>query len=160
MLKVTFDTTEKPNSPAVQLALRTGWHVAYVTVSVREAAGTDFEVELKSLNQVVESGVWGESKWGLALWSGSDEGVRLEEILKIIADGSFPPDRSNLSEGQKHQLRDAMILSAHAREHRDVFVTADQKAFVKGGKKEKLESLVVTRILSSSQFVQEFSQIS
>ncbi len=160
MRKVTFDTTEKPNSPAVQLALRTGWHVAYVTVSVREAAGTDFEVELKSLNHVVESGVWDESEWDQALWSGDDEGLRFEEILKIITDGSFPRDRSNLSEGQKHQLRDAMILSAHARECREVFVTEDQKAFVKGGRKEKLESLAATRILSSSQFVQEFSQIS
>ena len=158
MRKVTFDTTERPDSPAVQFALRTGWHVAYVSVSVREAAGTDFEVDLKPLNQIVESGVWGESRWGQALWSGGSEALKLEEILNIIANGSFPRDRSNLSDGQRHQLRDAMILSAHARDRRDVFVTGDQKAFIKGDRREKLEAVALTRILSAIQFIEEFGE--
>lgn len=73
---------------------------------------------------------------------------RLEAILGIVSNGSFPPPggRENLSNGQRRQLRDAMILEAHARESRDIFVTEDRKGFIANGKRGRLENLCRTRI--------------
>jgi hypothetical protein len=59
--------------------------------------------------------------------AGDDSPPRLEAILAIVSAGSFPKpgQRVSLTHGERRQLRDAMILEAHAREGRDVFVTND-----------------------------------
>jgi hypothetical protein len=82
-------------------------------------------------------------------------------ILAIISDGSYPPSgkRDNLTRGQHHQLRDAMILEAHVREGRDIFVTTDTTGFIKHGRREKLEALCSTQIMTVEEFCDYVSTV-
>jgi hypothetical protein len=57
-----------------------------------------------------------------------------------------------LTPGQHNQLRDALILEAHVREKRDIFVTTDTRAFVKHGRRARLEALCSTRIMTVDEF--------
>jgi hypothetical protein len=163
MLKVTFDTNVVPVKHAERKALESALagkrvDIQVVTVTERELKGTSIAMEFKSL---AETMVWDESLWDQAVWAekatpGSPNPVDLEVILKIISNGSFPNPgaRSSLSEGQKRQLRDAMILEAHARERRAVLVSNDARAFGRPGEplRMKLVALLDTRIMSLSEF--------
>jgi hypothetical protein len=155
MPTVTFDSTTKPDEPIVLKAVDAGCYVTFTSVSVRESRGTDFEVSLSAHGRVPELGVWDESSWDDARWADEPSSGRLEGILAVVSSGSFPKDRSQLTEGQSHQLRDAMILEAHAAAHRDIFVTADARAFIRNGRREQLEALLQTRILDPTEFEAE-----
>ena len=155
MRTVTFDSTAKPGDSVVLKAVGAGWHVAFASVSMREARGADFEVALRAHDRVPEAGVWDESSWNEARFADEPSSERLEKILAIISNGSFPRKRSELNEGQLHQLRDAMILEAHSAAARTVFVTADMKGFIKHGRREELQALLATRILSPAEFESE-----
>lgn len=76
------------------------------------------------LKVVRETAVFGESRWGEALFGGDADGDRYEQLLALLSSGGFPKpgQRDHLTEGQKHLQRDAMILAAHSREGR--FLTA------------------------------------
>lgn len=152
MKKVTFDSTVKPDTPLVLKAIELGWHVAFVTVSAREAKGTDFEISIKKHDLVPELGVWDEGEWDKMRWADESSSERLETIILIISDGSFPKKRNNLNEGELHQLRDALILEAHIAAKRDVFVSNDMKAFINSDKRSKLEAFLKTRILTHAEF--------
>ncbi len=141
----------------------------------REQEGTSFATATIGVDEILETMVWDESLWDRSVWDrppvteamvigesriGSsgigDEGrTRLEAILGVIGSGAFPPrgKRDALNDGERRQLRDAMILDAHAREGRDVFVTKDEKAYVKHGRRETLEALCSTRIMTVDQFL-------
>jgi hypothetical protein len=145
--------------------------LACVTVSERErGAGLDVK-----LGAVPETMVWGESRWGEATWGGPiselfvlDESLLdggavlaaeghvdvLESALTIISNGSFPArgERDSLSEGQRRQLRDAMIFEAHVRHRRHALVTDDARGFIKDGRRPKLERLGQTRIVTFAEF--------
>ena len=152
MKTVTFDSTEKPTDSIVVTARECGWDVAFVTVTYREVENTDFYVDLKKFGKVSEIAVWDESKWDEARWANEISSNMLSHILSIISNGSFPKTRSQLTDGQLHQLRDAMILEAHANAQREVFVTGDIKAYIKNSRRENLQDLLNTRIVSSSEF--------
>ena len=84
---------------------------------------------------------------------GNDDDVDLFEASVVAAgNGSFPRagQRDDLTDGQRRQLRDAMIFTAHVRERRHVVVSDDQKAYVKHSKRERLESLGTTKIRTSA----------
>lgn len=143
--------------------------VCTVTVNRRERGGP------RTGTEVAEPFVWDESPWGDGAWSSEEtvaemfvldetplgDGVlagaadvsRFEAILRIISSGSFPRpgERAGLTAPQWRQLRDAMSLEAHAREGRDVFVTADRKGFVSHGRRETLERLCRTRIVTPDE---------
>lgn len=133
---------------------------------------------------IVEIGVWGESRWGSFVWSsesvpetltlgesrlgaaalGSAKSpARFEAILAIIGSGSFPKSgqRDSITHGQRKQLRDAMILEAHARERRDVLVTNDRRAFIGPdyGKRAMLEDLCATKIRTVDEFCREIATL-
>lgn len=115
-------------------------------------------VYAESPTAVYETAVLGEWQLGMAVL-GSDESLtRYESILRVIGSGSFPAPgkRENLSDGEKHQQRDAMILEAHTRDGRDVLVSDDEKAFIgkDGTKRPKLEALCATRIMTVDEFCQ------
>jgi hypothetical protein len=76
----------------------------------------------------------------------------LESILAIISKGSFPKNREMLSAGERRQLCDAMIFEAHVRNCRDIFVTCDERAFVRDGRRQVLEEQFKTRILTRAEF--------
>jgi hypothetical protein len=133
-------------------AIDAGWDVAFASVSVREADGTNFDVSL-----LPELGVWNESSWDDARWADEPSSERLERILAIVSNGSFPKNPGRLTDGQAQQLRDAMILEAHVAAQRQVFVTDDRKAFIKRGRREQLEALLQTRILTPPEFEAELA---
>lgn len=88
--KVTFDTNAKPTDRVVEAAIAAGCYVTYASVSLREAGDTDFEVELKKYDRVPELAVWDESDWNEARWADEPSSERLENILNVISNGSFP----------------------------------------------------------------------
>ena len=47
-----------------------------------------------------------------------------------------------------------MMLLAHVRAHRDLFVSNDIRAFLDHGRRDKLESLLGTRIMTAPEFLQ------
>ena len=142
---VTFDTTVDPDGQVVHLARAMGFNLAVVSVTNREVEGSSFEVTLKSVDEIPETGVWDESRFGDdSVWGDEVDGKRLEQILAIITSGSSPTE---------HQLRDAMIFQTHVRKSRDVFVTDDKKAFVNHGRRQLFEREFQTRILTSAEFI-------
>jgi hypothetical protein len=167
-LRVTLDTNTRDHRQRIEQACDgLDVELAYTTVTERETEGA-------TSASVVETGVWGESEWGRFIWGSpvrevavleewrlgeavlrsDDDAVLLERILDVIANRGFPApgNRDNLGVGQRRQLRDAMILEAHAREGRDVLVTEDVKGFIRGGRREQLEALCRTRILTVDEF--------
>ena len=58
---VTFDTNVFPTDGLAAQARALGLEVAVISVSAREAEGSSVEDEIRSLEQVLETGVWGES---------------------------------------------------------------------------------------------------
>jgi hypothetical protein len=62
--------------------------------------------------------VLGESRLGFAALGPQEVADTFERLLQIISNGSFPERdrRSNLTPGERRQLRGAMILSTHIRD--------------------------------------------
>ena len=151
---VTLDTNVFPAEKLVQRSEKLGLEVAVISVTNREARKSSLIEEISALKEILEPMVWGESNWGRAYWGDRNTGELLEHILHILSNGSFPPlgARDSLSKGQKHSLRDAMILFTHVREGRDVLVTNDVKGFISHGRREMIESEFNTRIVSSKEF--------
>jgi hypothetical protein len=112
---------------------------------------------------IPETMVLDQSMLGFAVLGDDDAPARFEQILRIISDGSFPKlgRRDNLTEGETHQLRDAMVLEAHARERRDVLISGDRTAFIgkDGVKRTKLEALCNTRILTVDEFCENVASL-
>jgi hypothetical protein len=128
----------------------------FVVVSV-----TDREVGsgLSAFGQVVEAGVLGESLWGKAVWPDSADSDCLEQVLAIVSARSFPQRglRGSLTAGQRRQLRDAMIFCAHVRAGRHIFVTNDKRGFIRDGRRQQLEQMFATRIMTREEFEGEFA---
>ena len=154
MNSVTFDTNVFPAEALVARARRLGLTVAAVTVSRREAEGSSLEEEVSALESVLETGVWGESRWGQAVWGGSSDSGRLERVLALLSNGSFPPPgrRDHLSNGERRQLRDAMILCAHLRAGRDLLVSNDRRAFVADRRRQAIEAEFGTHVMTVQEF--------
>jgi len=128
------------------------------SVTEREVEGTRFTVHLNQVGKVLETGVYGEARFGQAVYASEQSAETLEQILRIISNNAFPSSRSKLSEGQMHQFRDALILEAHIRDGRDIFVTGDAKAFIGHGRREELRKALGVRILTRPEFVAACAQ--
>lgn len=181
MLLITLDTNLIDADQVDELSKRlegTPHEFAFISVTERERG---FEIGFAG-RKVVETMVWGESPWG-SLWGGSkpapfvigesspapddapsgrydvlgdDVDVDVfEASLVVIGNGSFPSqgEREELTDGQRRQLRDAMIFTAHVREGRHVLVSNDQRAYVNHGKRERLERLGSTKIRTSAELI-------
>ncbi len=178
MLKITFDTNVLPIEDLNSLVKDKLVELSVVSVTSRELEKHSLAVELKKLNEITETAVWDESKWGQVIYEtavvgesrlgesvvGSNKDVDVfEKLLEIISSGSFPKPgkRSNLSDGERRQLRDAMILTAHIREGRDIFVTEDIKGFIGRNNeiKRRIESLFKTKIMRKKEFIAYLSKI-
>lgn len=125
--------------------------LTHVSVTEREIEGTDFTL----LGQrIVETGVWGESRYGQSLYGDAATATLFEQILRAMSEGAFPRNRDNLSVGHQHQMRDAMILATHARSGGNIFVTNETRAF--GAKdsprRKQLEQLCSTQIMNLNDF--------
>lgn len=169
-LLVTIDTNQLDDHRIRRLRalLYLPHELAFVTVTGRERGEVRWNI-----GSIPESLVWGESRWGEAVWGrpipeawvlgesplgaavlgGEDHVDVLETALVVITDGSFPHSgkRDALTGGQLRQLRDAMIFEAHVRERRHLLVTEDAKGFISRGRRAKLEALGRTRILTPDE---------
>ena len=107
MITITFDTNVFPSGVLVARAERLGIIVASISVSQRESEGSSLEEEVRALETVLETVVWGESKWGQAVWSSRTDAERFEHVLGLLSNQSFPKpgQRDQLSDGQRRQLR-------------------------------------------------------
>jgi len=159
VVSVTLDTNILPADDLIAAVARDDFELAVVSVTDREVSASAALTAPLSVRRVPEALVWGESNWGDALWAGSADADCLERVLDIIGDGSFPSPnrRNNLTNGQRRQLRDAMIFCAHVKARRDIFVTDDTKGFIRGGRRQQLEEAFGTRIMTRDQFVSEFT---
>ena len=177
MLLVTLDTNAsdaviRQRMMDACLGLGVEANFAHTTVTDRETEDTSFATANAA---ILETGLWDESRWDKAVWAGDTvresfvigesrlgEGVLgsddasdfLERILDTIGNGSFPRpgQRENLTDSQRRQRRDAMVLEAHHREGRDVLITLDVKGFIRRGRREALERLCCTRIATVDEF--------
>ena len=153
MATVTFDTNILIADPGlVEVARKAGCEIAVTSTVARELERSDISVI--DFEMVLETGVWSESRWGQAGWGSDANAERLESILNIISPGFPPPSsRDHLSRRQQHLLRDAMILAAHVRERRDMFVTNDGD-FVRPARRKALKVLLDTRIMTAEEFLE------
>jgi len=105
--------------------------------------------------RIADMFVLGDSQIGTMVLASEMGADLLEQILRIISNGSFPKPgfRHHLTRGQRHQFRDALILASHVRERRDIFVSDDKRAFVNKGRREKLEDILGTRIMTAAEFL-------
>ena len=159
MPTVTLDTNVLPVDDLRAALEPRGFSFAVVSVSARETRGAWIAASVTPLTSIPENAVWDETEYGVGLYDAGGKDVQcLAASLTIISDGSFPaPDRrGSLSPGQRRQLRDAMILCAHVRERRNIFVTNDERGFVKRGRRERLQAAFDTRIMTREEFVTEF----
>lgn len=177
VLRVTLDTNVVNQEGSLIEAACAGRDVeiAHTTVTDREQEGTIFAA---APAVVLEPGVWHESRWDRFVWGdrripripetlvlnesrlgeavlgGDGAPPFFEAILDIISNGRFPPPgmRDGLTKKERRRFRDAMILEAHTRERRDVFVTNDRKDFIRDNRREQLKALCSTRILTVAEF--------
>lgn len=171
-LKLTIDTTSVDDADLRDAADAAGAELAVFAVTRREVAGTRFAEHVRVISVLPEQsmfvdGLFVDGFWSERFWvSGPKVAYRqrsglevvgdpFEEVLAVISSGSFPRPgmRIGLAEGQQHQFRDAMILSLHTQHRRDVFVSADRRAYFKHGKREALESMLGTRIRDPAEAI-------
>jgi hypothetical protein len=155
MKTVTVDTNTVDDPRVVEAARLAGFDLVRTTVTDREMESFGIQTALPQHTPVYEPFVLGESRLGFAVLGSEAVSETFERLLRVISNGSFPPRdrRSNLSRGERRQLRDAMILSAHIREGRQLFVTNDVKGFVQGGRREVLEREFGTKIMTAEEFL-------
>ena len=158
-MKITFDTNIAERVDLVQAAQSAGFQVFITSVTPRELLPSNIKAVVTDL--VPEIIVLDESSFGAVLASARD-GEVFEESLKIISNGSFPPKgkRDNLSDGERRQQRDAMIFTAHVSKSYDIFVSDDERAFVRDGRRERLEKLGECQVMTSKEFLLKYGNAS
>jgi hypothetical protein len=109
--------------------------VATTTVTAREVEGTAWASKAAQLRVIPEVMVLGRSPLGVAVLGSDADKFYYEGLLALLSGGGFPKPgkRDALTDGNKHLQHDAMILAAHAREGRDIFVSNDTKAIGRAG---------------------------
>ncbi len=159
VLRVTIDTNLLEQKGVADTAARLGFDSCIVSATRRETEGSSLESTAASHETIPEVAVWGETRWDEGSWGDEGSGACFERALVIISGGAFPrPEcRAQLTRGQKRQLRDAMIFCSHVRDNRDIFISDDRKGFVNDGRRATLETEFKTRILTSGEFLAEFS---
>lgn len=122
------------------------------SVTERERPGSVRDMSHAPILLVPETAVFDETSWGEGVWAAEND--PLEDILDVISNGSFPKvaQRDLLTVAQRNQLRDAMILAGHVRAGADILVSDDRRAFIKHGRREKLEARFATRIMTLNEF--------
>src|SRR5262249_4808204 len=136
----------------IEAAKQAGFDIVRTTVTDRELEASGIQTALPAHQPLYKPFVLGESRLGFAVLGSDADADIFENLLQIISNGSFPAKnrRSNLSAGE---LRDAMILSTHIRQRREIFVTNDAKGFIQGGCRERLQSEFGAQIMTADEFL-------
>lgn len=155
MKSVTVDTNSVDDFRVVEAARQAGFAIVRTTVTDREIEASGIIPVLPAHQPLYEPLVLGEGRLGFAVMGSDADGDMLGGILQIISNGSFPAKnrRSNLSAGERRQLRDAIILLTHLRERGEIFVTNDTKGFIQGGRRERLQSEFGAKIMTADEFL-------
>ena len=159
-MRVVFDTGAA-DERLLATARAAGLDVSFVSVSAREAADSSFAAIVNSEGSIPEAGIYGESQFDSAIFASDADSACVEQVLKIISSGAFPLPgaRDELPEGQRHQLRDALIFCGCVRDGFELFVTTDKKGFINSGRRERLESDYKTRIMTPEEFLRRFGAL-
>lgn len=153
MEAVTVDTNIFPIADIENLALKAGYMLEVISVTNRELEATDLSETAGKLTETLETLHFGEGAWGRAVWGSITDAEHFEAILHIISSGGYPKDRENVTPKQKNQRRDALILQAHIRSGKTIFISNDERGFVKHGKREKLETMFDVTIFTRLEFI-------
>src|SRR5437667_9725651 len=100
MSKLTLDTNVVDDTALITVARRLGCDLVVVSVTEREMEGSSYSVHLGPFDKVVEVAVWGEARWGNAVYASNESSKMLDQILQIISNDSFPKSRAKLSDGE------------------------------------------------------------
>jgi hypothetical protein len=151
---VTLDTNVFPAEALVARAGEAGLVVAAVTVTHREVEGSTLEEEAAALETVLETAVFGESRFEEAVCGSEADERCLDQALALLSNRSFPRqgNREALTNGQLRQLRDAMILCAHIRSGRDLLVSNDRRGFVSEGRREAIAGIFGVPVMTVPEF--------
>ena len=156
MLTITLDTGTLKLMDALAILDGLEVDIASTTVTAREVEGTAWAAKVGQLPALQESWVLGESVLGAAVWGNEGDSDRFEQLLLLLSGRGFPKPgkRSTLTDGERHLLRDAAILSTHAREGRDLFVSDDTKAIGRPGSelRARLLSAFGIRAMTLAEF--------
>ena len=157
MMTVTLDTNTVDDACLIEAARLAGFAVVQTTVTDRELESSGVHSALAAGERLHEPFVLGESRLGFAVLESESGATTFEELLFVISNGSFPARgrRSSLSPGERRQLRDAMILSTHIREGRNIFVTNDVKGFIQAGRRELLEREFGIQVMTAVEFLKK-----
>jgi hypothetical protein len=159
-LKVTLDTGCSEDPVLVEALRQLGADVAITSTTASEINGSSFSDVFHGLDRKTGPGGWGLN-WG-ECWGGGNSvdyldrdgvphhGNPFVEILEVISNGGvkLPKDWDTLTKRQCNLIHDAMILSTHVQHQRDLFVTDDYRAFVNADRRETLERMFPTKILT------------
>ncbi len=152
-IRMTIDSTyfdqHEPTIQAIADEAGVLIEIAATTVSEREKG-----VPSRTAVRLQEVFVIGESAFGVGVLGSEQSASMYDAILGIISNNSFPtPDeRELLPKGYQRQVRDAMVLEAHGRAGRDIFITGDATGFIGWGRRERLEALCSTKIMTLEEF--------
>jgi hypothetical protein len=157
-MRITLDTGVLPADALLAAVKGRNFDFAVVSVTVAETQSTSFVATLKPLGEVDQNVAFGAGVYGAHTYGGTPDKECLRKALEVISNGAFadPEPSDKLTDGERSQQHDAIILCTHVRDQRDVLVTTDQKAFIKGERRERLESLFHTRIMTPDEFIATF----
>jgi hypothetical protein len=148
-MKVTLDTGVLDASGVKRVEEAAGGlpiEFSHTTVSERESENYSGFLIPSPSTRILETAVFGEARFGSAVFGSEDSEKLLRAILKVIASGNKP---------KPSQLRDALILLDHVRDGHDILVTTDVKAFIAkkdGFKRKELQELCQTQIMTIDEF--------
>lgn len=152
MESVTIDTNIFPLDSLQHLAEEAGFVLEVSSVTNRELEGTDLSDSAQSLGETLETFHFGEGSWGRMVFGSIEDASDFEKILRIISSGSHPKNRENLTPAQLNQRRDALILQSHIRSGKKVFVSNDERGFIKNGRRELFEKAFPIKIFNQAEF--------
>ena len=152
-VRVTLDTNVLPIADLRAASTGLDLEFAVITVTSRELENTRRAEGLREIEVAIpETLIFGEGRWGEAAFASAETRDRLPAILGILSNGAWPFPEP-LSSRQRNLLRDALILEAHVRDGRDVLVSNDERAFIRDGRRQAIESQFRTRVLTRMEFL-------
>jgi hypothetical protein len=151
-MKITLDTNVLPCEDLIEACQAKGWDVARASTTDREFENTQLIDSLPILSRIGEPCVVNQTLVNASILVTENMRQQIRHILSVISNGSFNGERQALTVGEKKQLNDGLIFIAHIAHGRDVFVTNDQKAFIKDGRRKILEETYSTRIMNEHEF--------
>lgn len=155
---VTIDTNVFPLADLQHLAEQAGFILEVISVTKRELKYTDLSPSAENLGETLETFHFGEGAWGNMVFGSVEDAADFEKILQIISSGGHPKDRTNLTPAQQNQRRDALILQSHIRSGKRIFISNDERGFVRHGKRELLEEAFPIKIFTRAEFVVHCTQ--